>query len=516
MNWMDFNKTGDFWKAWQDSVNNLTGQTRKQADPVAEWWNQQERFWKEAMEKTTGMLGNQPELAKQWQDMQGAFMKQWMDMAKNSMQQNNGMGSGSMDMWKQFAERTENWYADAFKNKLPEQLRPHFQTYIDMYKMFTTQWENIQGMIKNGLVEPKMIWQMVDPVQYAEAVGKVMSFKPMTDLDEVTRQANRFFEQMRAAALKLFPAAEEQMLEMTEAYQNWSGQQTDQFMPFLNSIQQVMRQNLEPYFHISGDDTQTEVLRSLKDMQFSYLAYLHHTARLQKMVLDAGARVLPDMMQEAREAFKTSHEVPSFDVFFKNYMDRLENAILETMHTEEYTEVQNAVLSSGSKSKMIYDEMLEKILQDWPFMTKREADDLAKDTTELRRRVRDLEARLTAMTTPVNGKSAGAKEERTASSKPAATKSTTREAAADADRLISLVGKAAKGEMDDLKEIKGVGAKLETMLHEVGITSYAQIAKMNEEACVLVDELIPAFKGRAKRDDWASQARMLIKSKALV
>ena len=36
MNWMDFNKTGDFWKAWQDSVSNMTGQTRKPADPVAE------------------------------------------------------------------------------------------------------------------------------------------------------------------------------------------------------------------------------------------------------------------------------------------------------------------------------------------------------------------------------------------------------------------------------------------------------------------------------------------------
>ncbi|MBK7343833.1 MAG: hypothetical protein IPJ06_12530 [Saprospiraceae bacterium] len=501
MNWMDLNKTGDFWKAWQDSVKGFAGQSQASTDPMKEWWNQQERFWKDAMEKTTGMLGNQPDLARQWQDMQGNFMKQWMDMAQQAMTKTPSMGTEPSDMWKQFARQTETWYADAFKNKLPEQLRPHFQTYMDMYKMFTTQWENIQGMIKNGLVEPKVIWQMVNPAQYADAVGKVMGFKPMKDLDEVTRQANQFFEQLRAAALKMFPAAEEQVLEMNEAFTNWSNQQTDQFFPFMNSIKEVMKQNLEPYFHVTGDETQAEVLRSLKEMQFSYLAYLHHSAKLQKMVLDAGAQVLPSMMQEARESYNKDHDMPSFDTFFTDYMNRLENAIVETMHTEEYTVTQNQVLASGAKSKMIYDEMLENIFKDWPFMTKREADDLAKETTLLRRRMRELEARIGAMTPEVNGVSK---------------KSAPSPQVVSSDAVINLIGKAEKGKSDDLKEIKGIGEKLENLLNEIGITSYKQLAKMDATVYAMIDDLIPAFKGRAMRDDWASQARELLKTNSLV
>ncbi len=508
---MDFNKTGDFWKAWQDSAKGFAGQSQPATDPLKEWWSQQEKFWKDAMEKTTGMLGNQPDLARQWQDMQGNFMKQWMEMAQSAMSKQSSMGTGSTDMWKQFAQQTETWYADAFKHKLPEQLRPHFQTYMDMYKMFTTQWENIQGMIQNGLVEPRMIWQMVSPTQYADAVGKIMGFKPMKDLDEVTRQANRFFEQLRGAALKMFPAAEEQALEMNEAFTNWSNQQTDQFFPFMNSIKEVMKQNLEPYFHVSGDDTQAEVLRSLKEMQFSYLAYLHHSSKLQKMVLDAGAQVLPAMMQEARDSYNKDHELPSFDTFFTDYMNRLENAIVETMHTEEYTATQNQVLASGAKSKMIYDEMLENIFKDWPFMTKREADDLAKETTQLRRRVRDLEARMAKVTTPMNGapKKATIKEEtRTVPVKVSAP--------ASAEEVISRIGKAPKGVADDLKEIKGIGAKLENLLHEMGISTFKQVAKMDDTVYAMIDELIPAFKGRAHRDKWAVQARKLLKAKTLV
>ncbi|MCF8237002.1 MAG: hypothetical protein K9I85_02500 [Saprospiraceae bacterium] len=507
MNWMDLNKTGDFWKAWQDSAKAFSGQSQPATDPVKEWWSQQEKFWKEAMEKTTGILGNQPDLAKQWQDMQGNFMKQWTDMAKSSMSNPSTMGAGSSDMWKQFAQQTETWYADAFKNKLPEQLRPHFQTYMDMYKMFTSQWENIQGMIKNGLVEPKMIWQMINPVQYGDAIGKVMGFKPMKDLDEVTRQANRFFEQLRNAAMKMFPAAEEQVLEMNEAFNNWSNQQSDQFFPFLNGVQEVMKQNLEPYFHLSGDDNQTEVLRSLKEMQFSYLAYLHHSAKLQKMVLDAGATVLPAMMQEARDTFGKEEEMPTFDTFFKTYMDRLENAILETMQTDAYTTTQNEVLASGAKSKMIYDEMLENIFKDWPFMTKREADDLAKEAAQLRRRVRDLETRMANVPTSMNG---------TATKVSSKVEPKVAAIIASPEAVISRIGTAPKGVADDLKEIKGIGAKLEELLKEMGIATYKQVAKMDDAVYTMIDELIPAFKGRAKREKWAVQAKKLLKAKTLV
>ena len=97
------------------------------------------------------MLGNQPELAKQWQEMQSAFMKQWMDMAQNSMKQNNTMGSGSMDMWKQFAERTEKAGITRMRSRtsVPNQLRPAKPTWT--CTRCSPQWENIPG-------HERMVW----------------------------------------------------------------------------------------------------------------------------------------------------------------------------------------------------------------------------------------------------------------------------------------------------------------------------------------------------------------------
>ncbi|WP_138933684.1 hypothetical protein [Roseovarius arcticus] len=65
------------------------------------------------------------------------------------------------------------------------------------------------------------------------------------------------------------------------------------------------------------------------------------------------------------------------------------------------------------------------------------------------------------------------------------------------------------GAPDDLKMIKGVGPKLETMLHGMGFYHYDQIANWSDAEVAWVDENLQGFKGRATRDDWAGQASLL-------
>ncbi|MEO1434044.1 MAG: hypothetical protein AAFV80_00815 [Bacteroidota bacterium] len=77
--------------------------------------------------------------------------------------------------------------------------------------------------------------------------------------------------------------------------------------------------------------------------------------------------------------------------------------------------------------------------------------------------------------------------------------------------LLKAIGKVNADQKDDLKVIKGVGPKLEGVLNSIGIFSYKQVSKMKKKEYELVDSLIDAFKGRAKRDDWAGQAKKLLK-----
>ena len=73
-----------------------------------------------------------------------------------------------------------------------------------------------------------------------------------------------------------------------------------------------------------------------------------------------------------------------------------------------------------------------------------------------------------------------------------------------------------KAGADDLKIIKGIGPKLEALLHTLGFFHFDQIAAWTGAELAWVDDNLEGFKGRAVREDWVGQARALMDGKAKV
>ncbi|SDE50993.1 Predicted 5' DNA nuclease, flap endonuclease-1-like, helix-3-turn-helix (H3TH) domain [Salipiger thiooxidans] len=65
------------------------------------------------------------------------------------------------------------------------------------------------------------------------------------------------------------------------------------------------------------------------------------------------------------------------------------------------------------------------------------------------------------------------------------------------------------GGADNLKEIKGVGPKLEEQLNELGIYHFDQIAGWTAAEVAWMDGNLNGFRGRVSRDDWIGQAKIL-------
>lgn len=78
----------------------------------------------------------------------------------------------------------------------------------------------------------------------------------------------------------------------------------------------------------------------------------------------------------------------------------------------------------------------------------------------------------------------------------------------DADKPATLDA-ARDGGPDDLKMIKGVGPKLEGLLHTMGFYHFDQVAAWTDREIGWVDENLEGFKGRVSRDEWVSQAKIL-------
>ena len=94
---------------------------------------------------------------------------------------------------------------------------------------------------------------------------------------------------------------------------------------------------------------------------------------------------------------------------------------------------------------------------------------------------------------------------------PAATSATpaASAAASGAGTKPATLAAARGGQPDDLRQLSGVGPKMEQTLHAMGIFHFDQIASWGPQELAWMDANLQGFKGSASRDGWVAQAKAL-------
>ncbi|WP_299591613.1 endonuclease [uncultured Tateyamaria sp.] len=122
----------------------------------------------------------------------------------------------------------------------------------------------------------------------------------------------------------------------------------------------------------------------------------------------------------------------------------------------------------------------------------------------------DLAARKGEWKYEAEPKAAEKPKAKKAAKKPAAKKKAAAPAAAAGEGTKpETLSAAREGGPDNLKEIKGVGPKLEALLHSMGFYHFDQVASWGADEVAWVDQNLQGFKGRVSRDDWVAQAKIL-------
>ncbi|WP_405201975.1 hypothetical protein [Dokdonia sp. LLG6352-1] len=71
------------------------------------------------------------------------------------------------------------------------------------------------------------------------------------------------------------------------------------------------------------------------------------------------------------------------------------------------------------------------------------------------------------------------------------------------------IGRATMAERNDLQQITGIGPYTEAKLNELGIYTYEQISRFNNDDIAAVTKLIKFFPDRIKNDRWVAKAKRL-------
>jgi predicted flap endonuclease-1-like 5' DNA nuclease len=75
---------------------------------------------------------------------------------------------------------------------------------------------------------------------------------------------------------------------------------------------------------------------------------------------------------------------------------------------------------------------------------------------------------------------------------------------------LTVLGTPGSSHRDDLKVIKGIGPKMESILNEFGIVAWEQVAAFAAPEVEKVSNAIKTFPGRIERDQWVGQAAELV------
>lgn len=74
---------------------------------------------------------------------------------------------------------------------------------------------------------------------------------------------------------------------------------------------------------------------------------------------------------------------------------------------------------------------------------------------------------------------------------------------------LKVVRKTETARTDDLKRISGIGPRLEKVLRDMGVTSFADIAKWDDAEAMRIDKELD-LDNRIIRDGWVRQAKALL------
>ena len=491
---------------WSETTRKMAdtfagGLPKEQAsDVMNEWLENQKKYWDTIL--NAGNLKNAferaPEDMKKWAEAQTEFAKKWMEFHQENSKQYGlkkedferffRSENEAVKSWQNWMEQNSDWVQRNIMNNMPFSQQYHLRNFKDLYESMSHYWDYLHKMIEFGMTEWNAVGRIITPESYRELIGKFMGFKPVKDVEEWIKQSNEIFEKYT----EIFRET-----SMTDDWNNLWTQLSSAYRegkpihPFqgLQDINLHIKDAFDRFYNMAGQGREVEMARELKDIQFTFLAFIIRGIEIQTKVYEASQPALTQAMDKLYHGYQKDKVMPDYHTFFNEYVNQLEITLLELMKGKEYASLQGDLSKLAAILKGKMDHLYELAFTDTPFLMKSFSNEVAKEMAALRKRIRDLEMRLSQVDHPVAEKK---KDDLKA-------------------ELLATTGTETNGHKDDLKQINGIGPKMEEMLNTLGIQSFRQLARLTEQNYDLMDQLMENFQGRAKRDQWAEQAKKFVK-----
>lgn len=506
-------KMFDYWtdlsKKTMSSWSNTAPKTDNPADLLKEYYDRQKAFFEDLakISDPKEAFMKSPDNFKKWMDVQTEFADRWQKLYKDSASQfgvkmpewtpgdtTKGFESGMKD-WQSWVKQSNDWIRENLLAKMPAPMQEHYKSFSASYSDLHKYWESFSKMIQFGITHKEVIDKYFSPEAYKIFVDKFMGFRALGNVDELLDNANKFFDEYTSALSKYAPSGADMSEQWKKMLNNFASSDLSPMFKTILDLNDNLHHEISPYLSVMGEGKEMKMVKILKDIQFAYVAYILKTADMQTKVYQAGTLALPQVMKEYYEDYKVSNEMPDYKTFYNKYINELENCITEVLKSDEYSVMQSDVAKTGITVKAKYEDLIELMFSDMPFLMKSQGDDIALENATLRKKLRALEERVSELETSKVDALVIKEDKIPKAIKPQTALIAEIKAEAGADK-----------KKDDLKRIEGIGPKIEEILHGAGIKTFLELSKANAE---YIKSLLNAAGPRFKMHDpasWMQQA----------
>lgn len=377
-----------------------------------EWLENQKKYWDAIL--NNGNLNNAferaPEDMRKWAEAQTEFSKKWMEFyvenarkygfKDHAFEEMFQTVKPEMKSWQAWLDQNNDWVKKNVLKNLPFTQQFHFHNFKDLYESFSHYWEYLSKMIEFGMTEWDAIGRFITPDTYREMIGKFMGYKPAKDAEELIKQTNEVFDKYvdlyrQFSMNRDWPA---NWSKMAGAYRE--GHPAEVYNTLMD-ISQNIKQGVDRFYNMAGQGKEGEIIRMLKDIQFTYIAFILRSLQLQTKVFEVSQPALSKTLETLNKEYKESRILPDFQKFFNEYLNILESALIDLMEGKVYAELQGELSKLAATLKGKMDQLFELSFEGTPFMMKSFSNEVAKEMAALRKRIRDLEMRLSEFDHPV-------------------------------------------------------------------------------------------------------------------
>jgi len=251
--------------------------------------------------------------------------------------------------------------------------------------------------------------------QYKTMVETMFSnFFPQTGVKEMFERYVHTMQQQFASAQDSQTQSWNALKSAMASFPEFMNADSGKFLHFYNQWNENYSRVIAPLMKLLTPGKEKEQMEHMMNVLDKFAILSIKQSQLQYLVYKAGGNAVSESMKVVAAQFNENQQSVEFQKFFNEWTAANEKIFTTLFASEEYSGLKAEILSLSMTIRHDMEKQFEQNFSGMPVIFRSEADELHKTIHDLKKKVRDLEARLSEFTPEVKASNASSKTKKSA------------------------------------------------------------------------------------------------------